>query len=221
VTAPPADVAFLVDVDNTLLDNGVVIADLRRRLRETLGVEGDERYWEIFADLFRDPGFADYLGAFNRYSAERGRDPRLFDIPFRLLTQPFAERLYPRALEAIAAMRRRGIVAIVSDGDVVYQPYKIRRSGLWEAVDGNVLVYVHKEQMLDDIAERYPARRYVFFDDKVYILAAVKAIWGDRVTTVFVRQGQYALNAELVAASPPADLTIDSIGEVIERVGEF
>jgi FMN phosphatase YigB (HAD superfamily) len=217
VTSPTADVAYLIDVDNTLLDNGVVIADLRRNLRETLGREGELRYWQIFEELFHEPGFADYLGAFNRYSVEHPRDPRLFDVSLLLLNYPFAERLYPRSLDVIAALRRRGPVAIVSDGDVVYQPYKIRRSGLWDAVDGHVLVYVHKEQMIDDIERRYPARRYVMLDDKIYVLAAMKAIWRERVLTVFVRQGHYALDEALVAKSPPADITVDSIGEVVER----
>ena len=209
---------YLLDVDNTLLDNGAIVADLRRSLRNTLGPEGERRYWEIFEALFQQPGYADYLGAFNLYGAERPRDPRLFDVALQLLDYPFAERLYPGALDVIAALRRRGPVALVSDGDVVYQPYKIRRSGLWEAVDGRVLVYVHKELMIDDIERRCPARRYVMFDDKIFLLAAMKAIWKERVTTVFVRQGHYALDAALVAASPPADLAIDSIGEAIEQI---
>jgi FMN phosphatase YigB (HAD superfamily) len=216
VTARPADVAYLIDVDNTLLDNGIVIADLRRRLRETLGEAAERNYWDIFERMFHAPGFADYLGAFNRYSAEHPRDPRLFEVSLFLLDYPFAKRLYPGALDVIAALRRRGAVAIVSDGDVVYQPYKIKRSGLWDAVAGNVLVYIHKEEMLDDIERRYPARRYVMLDDKIFVLAAMKAAWKERVTTVFVRQGHYAMDEKLVAASPPADITIDSIAEALE-----
>ena len=218
MTVPPADVAFLVDVDNTLLDNGAVVADLRRRLRDTVGAEGEQRYWTIFEELFRDPGFADYLGALQRYSLEHPRDPRVFEISLFLLNYPFAERLYPRALEVVERLRTRAPVAIVSDGDVVFQPYKVKRSGLWEAAAGHVLVYIHKEQMLDDIERRYPARRYVMVDDKIYVLAAIKAIWKERVTTVFVRQGHYALDAKLLAASPPADVTIDAIGDIIDRV---
>jgi FMN phosphatase YigB (HAD superfamily) len=221
VSSPTADVAYLLDVDNTLLDNGIVIADLRRALRDTLGPEGEVQYWAIFEDLFQNPGFADYLGAFNRYSVEHPRDPRLFDVSLLLLSYPFEALLYPRALEVIAALKRRGPVAIVSDGDVVYQPYKIKRSGLWQAVDGRVLVYVHKEQMLDDIARRCPARRYVMFDDKAYVLAAMKAIWKERVTTVFVRQGHYALDETLVAQSPAADVTLESIGEALEKADFF
>ncbi|HVH27979.1 MAG TPA: HAD family hydrolase [Vicinamibacterales bacterium] len=221
MTAPTPDVVYLLDVDNTLLDNGVVIADLRRNLRDTLGVEGEERYWAIFEDLFLNPGFADYLGAFNRYSAEHPRDPRLFDVSLLLLNYPFRERLYPRALEVVAALKQRGRVAIVSDGDVVYQPHKIKRSGLWQAVEGSVLVYIHKEEMLLDIERRYPARRYVMFDDKIFVLAAMKAVWKERVTTVFVRQGHYALDEKLIAQSPAADVTIESIGEAISRIDSF
>jgi FMN phosphatase YigB (HAD superfamily) len=221
VTGAPHDVVFLIDVDNTLLDNGAIVADLRRRLRETTGPEGERRYWEIFEDLFQEPGFADYLGALNRFSLERPREPRLFDIGLSLLGYPFSDRVYPRALEVIAALRQRGPVVIVSDGDVVFQPYKVERSGLWAAADGNVLIYVHKEQMLDDIERRYPARRYVMFDDKIHLLAAMKAVWKERVTTVFVRQGHYALDERLVSASPPADIGLDSIGDALDVVGKL
>ena len=217
MTVPPADVAFLVDVDNTLLDNGAIVTDLRRCIRDTAGAEGEQRYWAIFEELFRDPGFADYLGALQRYSLERPRDPRLFEISLFLLNYPFGDCLYPRALDVVARLRTRAPVAIVSDGDVVFQPYKVKRSGLWDAAAGNVLIYIHKEQMLEDIERRYPARRYVMVDDKIYVLAAIKAIWKERVTTVFVRQGHYALDAKLVAASPPADVTIEAIGDLIER----
>jgi hypothetical protein len=218
VTLAPADVVFLIDVDNTLLDNGAIIADLRRRLVHLLGAEGDRRYWEIFEELFLEPGFADYFGALQHYSLERRHDPRIFDISRFLLHYPFAERVYPRALEVIAALGRRGPVVIVSDGDVVYQPHKIERSGLWEAAGatgGGVLVYVHKETMLDDIERRYPARRYVMVEDKIVILVAMKAIWKDRLTTVFVRQGHYAHDAKLLAASLAADITVDAIGDLM------
>src|SRR5688572_12477876 len=170
-----ADVVFLVDVDNTLLDNGAIMADFRRQLVKVIGAEGDRRYWEIFEELFREPGFADYFGALQRYSLEHPRDPRIFQISSFLLQYPFADRVYSRAFEAIAALGRRGPVVIVSDGDVVYQPHKIERSGLWKAAEGaggGVLVYVHKETMLDDIERRYPARRYVMVEDKIFILAA-------------------------------------------------
>jgi FMN phosphatase YigB (HAD superfamily) len=221
VTAPPADVAFLIDVDYTLLDNGTIVTELRQRLRETVGAEGEQRYWEIFESLFHNPGFADYLGALQQYSLEQPRDPRLFEVGLFLLQYPFADRVYPRAFDVIARLRARGHVAIVSDGDVVYQPYKIKRAGLWDATSGAVLVYIHKEEMLADIERRFPARRYVMLDDKIYVLAAIKAIWKDRVTTVFVRQGHYAHDPKIVAASPPADVTVDSIGDVIEMADEL
>jgi len=214
-----ADVVFLVDVDNTLLDNGAIMADFRRQLVKVIGAEGDRRYWEIFEELFREPGFADYFGALQRYSLEHPRDPRIFQISSFLLQYPFADRVYPRAFEAIAALGGRGPVVIVSDGDVVYQPHKIERSGLWKAAEsagGGVLVYVHKETMLDDIERRYPARRYVMVEDKIFILAAMKTIWNKRLTTVFVRQGSYAHDAKLVAASPAADITIGAIGDLME-----
>jgi FMN phosphatase YigB (HAD superfamily) len=219
VTLPAADVVFLVDVDNTLLDNGAIIADFRRELVRVLGAEGDRRYWEIFEELFRAPGFADYFGALQRYSLEHPRDPRIFEVSRFLLRYPFAGRVYPRALDVIAALGRRGPVVIVSDGDVVYQPYKIERSGLWEAarsVAGGVLVYVHKELMLDDIERRYPARRYVMVEDKIFVLAAMKAVWKERLTTVFVRQGHYAHDAKLLAASPAADITVGAIGDLVQ-----
>ncbi len=221
MTAPPADVVFLIDVDNTLLDNGRVVADLRSHLRAAGGLAAERRYWEIFEELFRNPGFADYLGAFQRYALEQPRDPRLFDIPLALLNYPFAERLYPHALDVIATLRARAPVVIVSDGDVVFQPYKIKRAGLWDATAGHVLIYIHKETMLEDIERRYPARRYIFADDKIYVLASIKAIWKEKVTTVFVRQGHYALDPAIVAASPPADVTIETIGKLMDIVDDI
>jgi FMN phosphatase YigB (HAD superfamily) len=209
---------FLVDVDNTLLDNGIIVADLRRQLAETLGRGAELRYWEIFEELFRAPGFADYFGALNRYSLEHPRDPRVFEVALFLLHYPFRDRVYPGVWDVLARLRNRGRVVIVSDGDVVYQPYKVERSGLWKAVDGHVLIYVHKEEMLEDIERRYPARRYVMVEDKIYLLAAMKAIWKDRLKTVFVRQGHYALDADLVAASPAADVTIDAIGDLVNHI---
>jgi hypothetical protein len=109
---------------------------------------------------------------------------------------------------------------ILSDGDVVFQPRKIRRSGLWDAFHGDVLVYIHKEQELDDVERRYPAERYVLVDDKVRILAAVKEVWGDRVTTIFPRQGHYALDEELVAKSPAPDVAVERIGDLLDLEGQ-
>jgi FMN phosphatase YigB (HAD superfamily) len=210
----PDDTVFLVDVDNTLLDNDAVIADLRRHLTDRFGPECERRYWEIFEELRTELGYADYLGALQRYRIERPREASVLQIALYLLHYPFADRVYPGALEAIARLRDRGPVVILSDGDVVFQPRKIERSGLWAAVEGRVLIYIHKEEMLDDVEQRYPARRYVMIDDKVRILAAMKAAWGDRLTTVFVRQGHYANDAALVANYPPADVTVESIGDL-------
>jgi FMN phosphatase YigB (HAD superfamily) len=208
------DTVFLLDVDNTLIDNDAVIADLRRHLVEAFGAECDRRYWEIFEQLRAELGYADYLGALQRYRVERPRETHVLQISLFLLHYPFASRLYPGALEAIRTLRGRGRTVILSDGDVVFQPRKIERSGLWEAVEGEVLIYIHKEQMLDDVERRYPARRYVMVDDKLRILTAMKATWHDRLTTVFVRQGHYAHDPAHLAGYPPADVAIDRIEEL-------
>jgi FMN phosphatase YigB (HAD superfamily) len=205
---------FLLDVDNTLLDNDAVIADLRRHLVEAFGADCDRRYWQIFEQLRTELGYADYLGALQRYRVERPREVHVLQISLFLLHYPFADRVYPGALDAMRRLRAQGPVVILSDGDVVFQPRKIERSGLWAAAEAEVLVYIHKEQMLDDVERRYPARRYVMVDDKLRILAAMKAIWRARLTTVFVRQGHYANDPSLVAAHPPADITIDRIADV-------
>ena len=209
------DTVFLLDVDNTLLDNDAVIADLRRHLVDVFGPECDARYWEIFEELRAELGYADYLGALQCYRLEDMHDPRLLLMSAFLVDYPFADRLYPRALETIEHLGRSGRTVILSDGDVVFQPRKIERSGLWAAVEGEVLVYIHKEQMLDDVERRYPARRYVMVDDKIRILSAMKDVWGERLTTVFVRQGHYAADQEQVNSYPPADVTIDRIGDLL------
>ena len=209
------DTVFLLDVDNTLLDNDAVIADLRRHLVGVCGPECDVRYWEIFEQLRAELGYADYLGALQRFRFERPRDMQALQISLFLLHYPFASRVYPGALDVIRGLRARGRTAILSDGDVVFQPRKIERSGLWGAVEGEVLIYIHKEQMLDDVERRYPAKRYVMVDDKIRILTAMKDVWGDRLTTVFVRQGHYAEDRALVDSYPPADVTIDRIGDLL------
>ncbi len=211
-----ADVVFLLDVDNTLLDNDAITLDLKRHLIETFGVEREQRYWAIFEELRQELGYADYLGALQRYRIERPRDPHLLGLSIFLLHYPFADRLYPHALALIAHLRRQGPVVILSDGDVVFQPRKVERAGLWAAVDGEVLIYIHKEQMLDDVEQRYPASRYVMVDDKIRILAAMKKTWRERLTTVFVRQGHYAHDAQLVSRYPAADVTVERIGDLLE-----
>jgi FMN phosphatase YigB (HAD superfamily) len=214
----PDDLVFLIDVDNTLLDNDAVIADLRRHLADRFGPECERRYWEIFEELRNELGYADYLGALQRYRVERPREPHVLEIALYLLQYRFVDRVYPGALDAIARLRARGPVVILSDGDVVFQPRKIERSGLWAAVEGRVLIYIHKEEMLDDVEQRYPARRYVMVDDKVRILAAMKAIWRDRLTTVFVRQGHYAHDHSMVARYPAADVTVERIGDLVHAI---
>jgi phosphoglycolate phosphatase-like HAD superfamily hydrolase len=212
----PAHVVFLLDVDNTLLDNDRIAADLRRHLSQEVGVDRQERYWAIFEQLRSELGYADYLGALQRYRDENPRDPHLLCLSSFLVNYPFATRLYPEALDVIDRLATFGPTVILSDGDVVFQPLKVERSGLSEAVERRVLIYIHKERELDDVERRYPAERYVLVDDKVRILSAVKQHWGARVTTVFPRQGHYAHDAE-VARWPPPDVTVERIGDLLRH----
>lgn len=209
-------VVFLVDVDNTLLDNDRITADLRRHLERELGHERQERYWAIFEALRAELGYADYLGTLQRYRVEQPRDPHVLTVSTFLIDYPFANRLFPSSLDVLERLRAWGPTVILSDGDAVFQPRKIERSGLREAVDGNVLIYIHKERELDDVEERYPAEHYVFVDDKLRLLTAVKQAWGRRVTTVFPRQGHYARDAKALASYPPADISIERIGDLLE-----
>lgn len=208
------DIAFLFDCDNTLLDNDRVQADLRAHLEREFGARNRDRYWEILEGLREEMGYTDYLGALQRYRLGAMSDPRLLLMSAYLVDYPFAERLYPGALAALAHLRSFGPTVVLSDGDVVFQPRKVQRSGLWHAVDGRVLIYIHKEQMLQQIERLYPARHYVMVDDKLGILAAMKQSWGERLTAVFARQGHYALDPAILAAYPPADLAIEAIGEL-------
>jgi FMN phosphatase YigB (HAD superfamily) len=209
-------VVFLLDVDNTLLDSDRVIADLMRHLDEVVGRESEQQYWAIFDRLRDELGYADYLGALQQYRAAHPRDPNVQRVSSYLINYPFANRLFPNALDAIDHLKTWGPTVILTDGDVVFQPRKIERSGLFEAVNGNVLIYVHKELELDDVEARYPAERYVLVDDKVRLLSAVKKAWGDRVTTVFPRQGHYAHDATLVQKYPTPDVTVERIGELVD-----
>ena len=213
----PAPFVFLFDVDNTLLDNDTMSRDLRAYLTETFGETRQQRYWAIFEELRSELGYADYLGALQRYRVENLRDPHMLAAANYLVTYPFEARLFPGALDLLRALRPYGPVAILSDGDVVFQPRKIARSGIWDAVEGNVLIYIHKEEMLDDVAARYPATRYVMVDDKVHLLAKMKAIWGEQLITVFVRQGHYAHDQRLLDANPPADIAIERIGDLLDN----
>lgn len=208
-------VVFLLDVDNTLLDNDRVIADLMRHLEREVGHQRQQRYWEIFAQLRNELGYADYLGALQRYRTEYPRDPHLLTVSSFLVNYPFANRLFPNSLDVIDRCNEWGVAVILSDGDVVFQPRKIERSGLFDAVNKNVLIYVHKELELDDVEQRYPAEHYVLVDDKLRILTAVKEAWGKRVTTVFPRQGHYAHDLAILAQYPPPDITIERIGDLL------
>ena len=212
----PPRLVFLFDVDNTLLDNDRVSADLKLHLQKQVGQEGQQRYWAVFEELRSELGYADYLGALQRYRHEYPRDPHLLTVSEFLLEYPFANRLFPNSLDSIEHVKKMGRAVILSDGDVVFQPLKIRRSGLFNAVDGNVLIYVHKELELDDVIQRYPADQYVLIDDKLRILSAVKKAWKDRVTTVFPKQGHYAMDPKTLASYPPADIALNRIGELVE-----
>jgi FMN phosphatase YigB (HAD superfamily) len=215
--APAHSIVFLVDVDNTLLDNDAIQQDLKDHLEQTYGIATRDRYWRILEDLFSELGYRDYIGALQRYRGEHPFDVELLPMSSFLMDYPFAERLYPQALEVLKRLCSVGPTAILSDGDVVFQPRKVEHAGIANCVDGQVLIYIHKEEALADIERRYPARHYVLIDDKLRILDAVKRVWKDRVTTVFVRQGSYAHDPKVVGTLAPADVTIERIGDLLER----
>ncbi|HEX5078981.1 MAG TPA: HAD family hydrolase [Geminicoccaceae bacterium] len=206
---------FLVDVDNTLLDNDRIQRDIQEHLERTFGPAARRRYWEIQEAMFAELGYRDYLGALQRYRTEHPKRVELLAMTSFLMDYPFADRLYPSALEVLQRLRSLGTTVVLSDGDVVFQPRKIERAGLSGAVDGHVLIYIHKEDALDDIERRYPAAHYVLVDDKLRILTAVKRVWGPGVTTVFPRQGMYA-DPGTIGSFPPADVTIERIGDLLD-----
>jgi FMN phosphatase YigB (HAD superfamily) len=212
----PDSTVYLFDVDNTLLDNDAVADDLRGHLTDAFGAERQQRYWDEFEQLRAELGYADYLGALQRFRSAYPHDTHLLAISEWLVDYPFADRLYPRALDVVDAVRSRGRPVILSDGDVVFQPRKVRRSGLWDAFRGDVLIYIHKELELEDVERRYPAERYVLVDDKLRILAAVKDAWGERVRTIFPRQGHYALDPEQTSRYAAADVTVERIGDLLD-----
>jgi FMN phosphatase YigB (HAD superfamily) len=211
---PQSPLVFLIDVDNTLLDNDFVIADLRSYLALELGERRAQLYFDLFEERRNELGYADYLGALQSYRSCYPRDPHVLALSSFLINYPFAERLFPGALDVLARLAELGPTVILSDGDVVFQPLKVQRSGIFDAVDKRVLIYVHKEHELDDVEARFPAEHYVLIDDKLRILTAVKREWGQRVTTVFPRQGHYAFAAE-VAQLPAADVSVDRIAELL------
>jgi FMN phosphatase YigB (HAD superfamily) len=208
-------VVFLFDVDNTLIDNDRVQAHLSEHLEQTYGVATRDRYWEIFEQLRSELGYADYLGALERYRTEDLHRPEVLRMSSWLVDYPFADRLYPRALDAVRHVQQWGTVVILSDGDAVFQPRKVERSGLWHLFENRVLIYIHKEQELDDVTRLYPADHYVLIDDKLRILSAVKKFWGESVTTVFPKQGHYALDSKALAEYPPADVELANIGDLL------
>ncbi|HYL58747.1 MAG TPA: HAD family hydrolase [Candidatus Acidoferrales bacterium] len=214
----PADhTVFLFDVDNTLLDNDHVVADLMHHLERDIGHDQAARYWEYFEQLRTELGYADYLGALQRYRVLHPRDFNIMSVSYFLMNYHFANRLFPRALDAIEKFKQFGETAILSDGDMIFQPLKVERSGIREAVNGKVMIYIHKENELEDVAARYPADHYVLVDDKVRILASVKQAWGKRVTTVFPRQGHYAADEKETAKyASAADVTIERIDELLD-----
>jgi FMN phosphatase YigB (HAD superfamily) len=211
-----APVVFLLDVDNTLLDSDRVVADLMRHLDRAVGHEYQQQYWAIFDQLRAELGYADYLGALQRYRIENPRDPNVLNVSSFLINYPFANRLFPDSLEVIERLNAWGPTVILTDGDVVFQPRKIERSGLFEAVEGRVLIYVHKELELDDVERRYPAEHYVMVDDKLRLLTAIKRVWGPRVTTIFPRQGHYARDPDILARYPSADISLPRIGNLLD-----
>jgi FMN phosphatase YigB (HAD superfamily) len=212
---------FLFDIDNTLLDNDAVAENLRSHLDHEVGPDREKQYWEFFEELRTELGYADYLGALQRYRNRYPRDHHLLEVAGYLLDYPFEQRVYAGSMAALARANSLGRSVIFSDGDAVFQPLKARRSGISAAVDGRVLIYIHKEQELDDVLDRYPADHYVLIDDKLRILSAVKQAWGSRVTTVFPRQGHYAHDPKVLAEYPPADITIERIGDFNELSSEL
>jgi FMN phosphatase YigB (HAD superfamily) len=211
----PHPIVFLVDVDNTLVDNDGIQQDLKDHLEQTYGVAARDRYWRILEDLMVELGYRDYIGALQNFRVEHPREIELLAMSSYLMDYPFAERVYPNALAVLTHLRSLAPTVILSDGDVVFQPRKVEHAGLGKVADGNVLIYIHKEEALEDVERRFPAEHYVLVDDKLRILDAVKQVWGERVTTVLPRQGQYAHDAKVLSALPPADITIERIGDLL------
>jgi FMN phosphatase YigB (HAD superfamily) len=211
----PHGIVFLFDVDNTLIDNDGVQADLKEHLQQAYGANARDRYWEILEELRKELGYVDYLGALERFRIEAIHRPDVLRMSSWLVDYPFASRLYPGALDAVKYVQQWGTAVILSDGDAVFQPRKVERSGLWRAFDNRVLIYIHKEEELDDVERFYPAEHYALIDDKLRILAAVKKIWGERVTTIFPKQGHYAHDPKILAEFPRADIELSRIGDLM------
>jgi hypothetical protein len=211
-----SDIVFLFDIDNTLVDNDHVQADLKHHLATTYGPEARDRYWEILEQLRTELGYVDYLGALERYRLEALHRPEILRMSNWMIDYPFADRVYPGAMDAVRHVRQWGLPVVLSDGDAVFQPRKVERSGIWKEFDGRVLIYIHKEEELDDVERLYPARHYVLIDDKLRILSTAKKVWGDRVTTIFPKQGHYALDPAVLTQYPPADVELAAIGDLVK-----
>jgi FMN phosphatase YigB (HAD superfamily) len=209
-------IVFLFDIDNTLVDNDHVQADLKHHLATTYGPEARDRYWEILEQLRTELGYVDYLGALERYRLEALHRPEILRMSNWMIDYPFADRVYPGAMDAVRHVRQWGLPVVLSDGDAVFQPRKVERSGIWNEFEGRVLIYIHKEEELDDVERLYPARHYVLIDDKLRILSTAKKIWGERVTTIFPKQGHYALDPAVLKQFPPADVELAAIGDLVK-----
>ena len=209
-------IVFLVDVDNTLIDNDGIQQDLKDHLEQTYGAVARDRYWLILEELMVELGYRDYIGALQKFRVEHPREIELLSMSSFLMDYPFADRLYPHALAVLERLRSVGTTVLLTDGDVVFQPRKVEHAGLGKVANGDVLVYIHKEEALEDVERRFPAAHYVLVDDKLRILDAIKKIWGERVTTVLPRQGQYAHDAKVLSALAPADVTIERIGDLLD-----
>ena len=210
------DIVFLFDIDNTLVDNDHVQADLKQHLATTYGPDARDRYWEILEQLRTELGYVDYLGALERYRLEALHRPEILRMSNWMIDYPFADRVYPGAMDAVRHVRQWGLPVVLSDGDAVFQPRKVERSGIWKEFDGRVLIYIHKEEELDDVERLYPARHYVLIDDKLRILTVAKKVWGERVTTIFPKQGHYALDPAVLTQYPPADVELAAIGDLVK-----
>jgi len=211
----PSPIVSLVDVDSTLLDNDRIQADVKRHMEREFGIPLGNEYWAIQKELLERNGYRDYLEALQRFRVKHPYEPNLVTAATFILDYPFANRLYPGALDVLEHLRQWGPTVILTDGEVVFQPRKVQRSGIFEAVDGRVLIYAHKEEALEEIERRYPAEHYVLVDDKLRILTAFKKAWGGRVTTVFPRQGQIALDPKVIASYPAADIAVERISDLL------
>lgn len=210
------DIVFLLDVDNTLLDNDRFGADLTTRIEQLFGAAERQRFWSIYDELRAEVGYADYLGALQRFRSGLEEKPELLQMSPFMLEYPFVERLFPRAIDAIVHLSAIGMPAVMSDGDIVFQPRKIQRSGIWAAVSGRVLITRHKERALPAMQRQFPASHYVMVDDKPQLLAAMKSVLSMRLTTVFVRQGHYAVESAGTMIDPPPDITIERIADLLD-----